>query len=229
METTLFPVATLPACVTSCGHLYDANGACVPPAQPAATLASYASCFCSNSLLTPFSTGTAGVCDNACTAEAGGLSSIQAWFTSYCSANAKGELAGEGATVTMTASVTGSSGAGGSGGSSDGGGASGDWLSTHWQWVVFIVVVAVGIAGIWVGACVWRRRYLRKKDREYALGRSLGGAGAAAPSQGASQPGVRMPQAGMFAPASISTANVYETEKPQSKRERQRWVVSERT
>lgn len=28
-----------------------------------------------------------------------------------------------------------------------------------------IVVLVVGIAAIWVGACVWRRRYVRRRDR----------------------------------------------------------------
>lgn len=46
-------------------------------------------------------------------------------------------------------------------------------LSTHWQWVIFIVVMVVGIAGIWVGAAIWRRHYLRKRDRQYALGKNL--------------------------------------------------------
>lgn len=37
-------------------------------------------------------------------------------------------------------------------------------ISNHWQWVIFIVVLVVGIAGIWIGACIWRRRYIRKRD-----------------------------------------------------------------
>lgn len=39
-------------------------------------------------------------------------------------------------------------------------------LSNHWQWVVMLVVLVVVIAGIWVGACIWRRRYLKKKQRQ---------------------------------------------------------------
>lgn len=37
-------------------------------------------------------------------------------------------------------------------------------ISNHWQWVIFIVVLVVGIAGIWIGACIWRRRYIRKRE-----------------------------------------------------------------
>jgi len=109
----------------------------------------------------------------------------------------------------------------------------------HWRWVIFIVVVVLGIIGIWVGACVWRRRYLRKKDRQYALGKAARYPSAAAQSQRS----VHLPQAGLFAPASISAANVYDIEKTteaadranggrrlsRSKKDKKKWVVSERT
>lgn len=32
-----------------------------------------------------------------------------------------------------------------------------------------IVLLVVGIAAIWVGACIWRRRYVRKRDRTSTL------------------------------------------------------------
>jgi hypothetical protein len=103
-------------------------------------------------------------------------------------------------------------------------------LSTHYQWVIFLVVVVVAIAGIWIGACIWRRKYLRKKDRQYALGKRLAhvtGSGRVAPnaSQAAS---IHVPGAGMFQPAPISSAGVYGgSEKP--KKEKKKWVVKERT
>lgn len=76
--------ALLPACAAACGHLYDANGACVPPAIPTNSPAVYTSCFCFDSRLAPFSTTTAGVCDQACTAEPNGLASITNWYHSVC-------------------------------------------------------------------------------------------------------------------------------------------------
>lgn len=82
-ETTLFPIATLPACATNCGPLYDVNGACVPPAAPTADASTYDSCFCNDARLAPFKSGTAGVCDKAC-AQNNDLASIQGWFTSFC-------------------------------------------------------------------------------------------------------------------------------------------------
>lgn len=39
-------------------------------------------------------------------------------------------------------------------------------LSTHWRWVIMLIVLTVGIAGIWIGACIWRRRYLKRKEQD---------------------------------------------------------------
>jgi hypothetical protein len=95
-------------------------------------------------------------------------------------------------------------------------------------------VVVVAIAGIWIGACVWRRHYLRKKDRQYALGKRLAHAtasGRVVPN--ASNAGsVHVPGAGLFNPAPLSAAGIYDEEKlarKQSKKERKKWNVTQRT
>lgn len=181
-STTIVPFSTLPACATNCYHLYDANGACVPPAVATGSVLQYGECFCSNAYLTPFSTGTAGVCDQACTqaTETSDLASIRNWYTSFCAAN---EAAATGTGTTTSATSTSTSKSSKSSGSNS-------WLTNHWQWVVFIVVVVVGIIAVWIGACLWHRRYLRKKDRQYALrhmrastGAQSGTAGLGSPSQ----------------------------------------------
>lgn len=38
-----------------------------------------------------------------------------------------------------------------------------------------LVVLVVAIAGIWVGACIWRRRYIKKKDRQTTWGQKQSG------------------------------------------------------
>lgn len=94
--------------------------------------------------------------------------------------------------------------------------------------------MVVGIAGIWIGAAIWRRHYLRKKDRQYALGKNLarrtgsgqnpygGGAGSTTPTRSGSlmQPSQQpqRPGAGMLMPASLSSANVYEEKPPKAKK-----------
>ncbi|KAK4044400.1 hypothetical protein C8A01DRAFT_42831 [Parachaetomium inaequale] len=215
METTLIPVATLPACVSQCGPLFDVNGACVPPAAPTADASSYDSCFCNDPKLAPFKTGTAGVCDSACAAKPADLSSIQGWFTSFCNN-------GGGDTATSTPSA--------SSRPVNNGGGGGTWIENHYQWVIFLVIIVVAIVGIWVGAWIWRRRYLRKKDRVYALGTNLARAtesGRVVPNGGSSAGSVHVPGPGMFDPAPISSAAVYgEEEKSQKKK---KWTLRDRS
>lgn len=103
-------------------------------------------------------------------------------------------------------------------------------VSSHWRWVVFIVIMVVGIAGIWIGAAIWRRHYLRKKDRQYALGKNLARrtgsgqnpyGGSATPTRSGSLMQAQPPQrsgAGVFMPASISSANVYQEKPPKAKK-----------
>ncbi|KAK3362314.1 hypothetical protein B0T25DRAFT_512550 [Lasiosphaeria hispida] len=210
--TTVFNEAALPTCVTSCGVLYDVNGACV--AQNAANLGS---CFCGDPRLTAFSTGTAGVCDSACTANPGDLGTIQGWYSSFC-----GNVAQAAPTTTGGATPTPGSN------NSSGGGGGGTWFSTHYQWVIFLIIMVVAVIGIWVGACIWRRRYLRKKDRQYALGANLAHAtesGRVVPND-SNAGSLHVPGATMFQPAPLSSAGVYH-EKP--KKEKKKWIVRERT
>ena len=42
-------------------------------------------------------------------------------------------------------------------------------MSGHWQWILAVVILALAITGGWIAACLLRRRYLRKKEREYEL------------------------------------------------------------
>lgn len=99
-------------------------------------------------------------------------------------------------------------------------------IDNHYQWVIFLVIMVVAIVGIWVGACFWRRRYLRKKDQRYALSKNLARAtesGRVVPNTGSAGSIPHVPAAGMFDPAPISSAGVYE-DKP-----RKKWTVRDRT
>lgn len=85
----------------------------------------------------------------------------------------------------------------------------------------------VGIAGVWMGTCLWRRHYLAKKDRQYALGKNLARAtesGRVVPNTSAGS--VHLPGPGVFTPAPIASAGVYDLK---VKKEKKKWVVKERT
>lgn len=66
----------------------------MPPAAPPGNPGAYTACFCSDSRVAAFAKGTAGVCDNACTAVQGGLQSIAGWFQSVCKNVEKGDNGG---------------------------------------------------------------------------------------------------------------------------------------
>jgi hypothetical protein len=94
--------------------------------------------------------------------------------------------------------------------------------------VIFLVIMIVGIVGIWVGACIWRRRYLRKKDRGYALGTNLARTTAFGPAvpNASSAGSVHASQPGAFQPTPVGGAGVF-AEKPQ--KAKKKWLVRERT
>lgn len=211
-STTVVPFASLPSCATKCGPLYDANGACVPPVVAVSNEETYDTCFCNYNKLQPFLTGTSNVCDTA-GCDSSGITSIRNWFTSFCNGKAA-------AATTSTAS---SSSTGTSNNSSSSGG--GDWMSTHWKWVIMIVVIVVGIAGIWIGACIWRRKYLKKKDRMYELGKGLPSTMAVNTQGQLVGPGVERAggQPGMFMASAVNTYG------EKQKKERKKWNVSQRT
>lgn len=182
--TTIVPfgnIQKLPACAAACIHLYDANGACVPPAVPSNNPSAYTSCFCFDPRLTAFSTTTGGVCDTACTANPSGLSSITSWYHSICNVQ-------KGAAPSTTSSTSSTSTNAIPEQSHP---ASGDWISNHWQWVVMLVILVVGIAGIWIGACIWRRRYLRKRELRKQAGLTDSW-GSGAPANDAAAAGIPM-------------------------------------
>lgn len=135
--TTIVPFddrKVLPACAVSCGALYDANGACVPPviavdAGPKA----YTQCFCLDTRVAAFSTATKGPCDNACTDDPNGLSSIAAWYRDICTIDpnaGNGNGNGNGQASSKTTTTDGSSSTGGSKAPANNG-HSGDWYVTH--------------------------------------------------------------------------------------------------
>lgn len=100
-----------------------------------------------------------------------------------------------------------------------------------------IVILVVAIAGIWIGACIWRRRYLRKKDRQNSLGQKHSGS-TSRPSWG---PGMDAPTPDSN-PAAYDT-NAYDAERNQGvmgpgaiameekpkKSKARKWLVKDRT
>lgn len=110
-------------------------------------------------------------------------------------------------------------------------------ISNHWRWVIGIVILVVGIAGIWVGACIWRRRYLKRKERAQQFDKHS--SASAFPAPGGSTVHVGQPGAGAPPPGDgneaapggggpgsfMPGASAPYEEKPKKKR----WIVRDRT
>lgn len=43
------------------------------------------------------------------------------------------------------------------------------WIEGHYQYIIMIVILVVAIVVIWIGACWWRKRYLRKRELGFEL------------------------------------------------------------
>ncbi|KZZ90474.1 integral membrane protein [Moelleriella libera RCEF 2490] len=216
--------AQIPACAVNCQPLWDANGGCVPPAIPSAEPTVYQACFCANKNVAAFSTAVSGVCDNACPGDPQGVSSIARWFSQACNVQAGATNTPKTATSTSAKAANTAGSSGSNNGGNNGGG---DWLSGHWQWVIMLVILVVGIAGIWIGACIWRRRYLRKKDRQTSLGQKHSGS-AANPSWGPAVTGSDSATPITF-PLGRDAERGVVNEKPRKEKQKKTWTVTERT
>ncbi|KAI6785470.1 uncharacterized protein J7T54_007113 [Emericellopsis cladophorae] len=236
----------LPPCAVDCGALYGANNRCVPPAVPASDMATYTECFCADSAVSSLATSLT-VCSDVCP-EGQSMGLIQQWFQRTCNIADSGDSNGSTEDDTSTGDdtttgddtsegdsnggtgTTGNEGGGTQGGNgganarptttgtADYSNAGGDWLSNHWQWIVMLVVLVVAIVGIWVGACIWRRRYLKKKEHQRTWNQKQSGSQTrpswgpgdpraaeagkvlARPSMGGQQPSDSSDPAGVFMP-----------------------------
>ncbi|CAI4216112.1 unnamed protein product [Parascedosporium putredinis] len=193
--------AQFPACAQNCGSLFDAQGGCVHPILPAADEATANACFCSNAAVANFKTGIHNVCDNICKAsgedQTATLVTIQNWFADLCDTE-KFSASNQGASSTSSTSGTDADTGSSSGGTRVQQGTGGTWLQNHLRWVIMAVVIVVAIIVIWIGACIWRRCYLKKKERQMGLGKhpahaSWGPGAAPADHHSVTAPGMFLP------------------------------------
>ncbi|KAG9248340.1 hypothetical protein BJ878DRAFT_413006 [Calycina marina] len=154
----LVPFSTLPDCAALCGPLFDVQGACVPPAVTTASK----SCFCADSRLKDFTTGTAGVesvCGDASCQDTDSLQALETWYQTFCNL-----------VVTSTTAVTsGAAGSTGTGTISPSSPAATVYPTCHWKWVIMLIIMVIAIVGGWIGAALLRKRYVRKRDKEYEM------------------------------------------------------------
>lgn len=91
-----------------------------------------------------------------------------------------------------------------------------------------IVIVVVGIAGIWIGACIWRRRYLKKKDRQSTLGQKQSGS-KSHPSWGPPPSGVAQQPMDFTREPLPAVYAADEKQARKSNKQKKKWTVGDRT
>ncbi|EEQ86814.2 uncharacterized protein BDCG_01934 [Blastomyces dermatitidis ER-3] len=154
--------ATFPECAVGCPLLQEAQANCVPPAAPVTDQATYRSCFCQSSLLQALHSSPNGVCDAVCPPAE--LNTLQQWYAGLC---ATGNPEVTQTTTTLATSTTTSSNAGPDPGTETSSKvhyeAPPSWFSTHWRWVVMIIVLAIGFTALTLLLVYLKRRHKRKR------------------------------------------------------------------
>jgi len=232
----------LPPCAADCGPLYGANNRCVPPAVPESDTATYTDCFCADPEVSSLATSLTVCSDVCPEGQSMGLiqdwfrTTCNIADSSDPNGSPEDDTTGGDTSTgddtttgddTSNSDGTGTTGndrggtQGGNGGANarptttgtaDYSNTGGDWLSNHWQWIVMLVVLTVAIVGIWVGACIWRRRYLKKKEHQRTWNQKQSGS-QSRPSWGPGDP--RAAEAGkMFARPTMGSAQPSDSSNP---------------
>lgn len=77
--------STLPACVQQCPILQEAQAGCIPPAALVTDQSTYQSCFCQSAFLTSLAANPSSICPTCPPVD---LTTLQTWFTGFCTAGA---------------------------------------------------------------------------------------------------------------------------------------------
>lgn len=174
---------TLPACGQQCPVFLQAQGGCIPPAAPVTNQGIYQSCFCQSTFLQPLYGGPTPLCPTCSTAD---MATVQNWFQGLCKQGAP--VAGQQPAPTTTTSSSSStsatqaatSGAGLMGANETPSGPQPSWytspqaqlftklisnrqrMSTHWRWVVMLIMLFIGLGLLAFAFWFLHRRYRRR-------------------------------------------------------------------
>ncbi|KAE8151637.1 hypothetical protein BDV25DRAFT_89496 [Aspergillus avenaceus] len=208
-DTTLIPSAasdSFPQCGLSCSQLKQAQTGCVPPNAPSNDRSTYVSCFCQSSIISQLHDSSDGTCTDTCT-DAADRTTLKTWYNNFCSSganqkdstNTQSDSAAATATSSAKAQVTYP--------------APKSWWSTHYQWVIMVIVLVVGFSALAVlGVWLKRRHDAKYPNLYHAAGSGSTDSGllfgrAQNGSPAPKQPGQFMPAPGPVNPADYANAN----------------------
>ncbi|KAL6237143.1 hypothetical protein BDW75DRAFT_91747 [Aspergillus navahoensis] len=173
--------SSFPACGLTCPILAQADDSCTPPTAQVTNQQTYVSCFCQSDLLKNFRTTADGTCDDTCTSS-DDRQLLQQWYVNFCSnggdtesnpgtaedstSNTNSGNNNNSGNSNGTSSANSAADSSGSSGVSNGAGPQ-SWWDGHYQWVIMVIVLAVGftviaIVGVWL-----KRRHDKKHPNLY--------------------------------------------------------------
>ncbi|KAL4988188.1 hypothetical protein BDW68DRAFT_98438 [Aspergillus falconensis] len=168
--------SSFPACGLTCSVLAQADDSCTPPTAQVTNQETYVSCFCQSDLLKNFQTTADGTCDDTCTSS-DDRQLLQQWYVDFCDSG--GDTQSNSGTTEDSTGNNSSSGnnngtsSGNSAADSSGSSAAShragpqSWWDGHYQWVIMVIVLAVGFTVIAVVGVWLKRRHDRKHPNLY--------------------------------------------------------------
>ncbi|EKV09793.1 Integral membrane protein [Penicillium digitatum] len=157
---------TFPQCGLTCTTLTDAQTSCESGAA-----STWTSCFCQSSLLTSLKT-SGSICSTCSAADQATLST---WYNNYCNSGGKDTSNTATTTTKSTANAASTSGSSSNANTNKPVSATDEnpsWWSTHYRWVIMLIVLAIGFSLIAVLGVRFKRRYDAKRPNLYHGGGS---------------------------------------------------------
>ncbi|KAL8721004.1 MAG: hypothetical protein Q9181_007801 [Wetmoreana brouardii] len=168
-------LSTLPSCAQQCPNLLQGQTACTAPPNPAPGGTYGLQCFCGFApLLTLKGDAPANICATCSTAD---NAAIQSWYKGACNGGggagaANGQTTPTSASTQRPTSTTNAASKASTTATAKGDStknvAQKDWMSTHYRWVIMLIILVLGLSGLAVGG-VYLKRYIhrRREAREF--------------------------------------------------------------
>ncbi|KAF2765747.1 hypothetical protein EJ03DRAFT_330679 [Teratosphaeria nubilosa] len=160
----------LPSCASSCQPLIEAASAC---GGTSTASQSTWSCFCQSGYLESLYDSDTGICDSVCTS-ASDSQQVSAWYKTNCGSDngasehadsASSTTAGTATSASVNVASTIASDTGATANSSGSSGGDKSWWSTHYRWVIMLIILTIGLSSMAALAVYIKRRYDRKADQ----------------------------------------------------------------
>jgi hypothetical protein len=165
-----------PACAASCALLEQAQSTCLAQTGQQSSGLAAENCFCQSATLQGLYSTPDAICVAECPTASDRVN-LRTWFTSFCAQVGQGvdpnaSASGATSTTVVTSTSTNTNGPTSTAGtvSAEQHASSGSkgWFSTHWQWIVMVIVLAVGLGGLAWLLIFLRNRHRRKLDERRA-------------------------------------------------------------